>query len=342
MGAASIAVSIAVLPPGFDALRYVASHGDLVMAIGTNAVAARNHCLDAGFAEGRRISFDAIQYLASNAELIAAFGSNTNAATAHYILAGRPEGRAVNFETQAYWATNTAARDSAGRDALALARHCIETGHAQGLSAQLDGLRYIASHAHLIAAFRLNVAAGVLHFQQVGYSEGRTASFDAAAYLARHADLRAAFGSNLAAATQHYIAAGAAEGRTWQTIPAAIQSTDKRLVPAMQILSAEASAEAAGGFQGNSQEAGRSAAGEVWFAVLGEGYGAVLSGMAVDGFAPAWRSQRSTSGYQGASARDQGRLNQEEGAWSHAAWASLRPAFQRGIDRNIAGLAVAA
>ena len=42
-------------PPGFDGLQYVASHGDLIQALGADPAAGEQHYLLFGEAEGRPI-----------------------------------------------------------------------------------------------------------------------------------------------------------------------------------------------------------------------------------------------------------------------------------------------
>jgi hypothetical protein len=84
------------LPPGFDGLQYVASHGDLIAAFGADADAdaGERHYLDFGLAEGRVAdTFDEARYLANYPDLQAAFGGDAAVATEHYILFGFAEGR---------------------------------------------------------------------------------------------------------------------------------------------------------------------------------------------------------------------------------------------------------
>jgi arylsulfatase B len=77
-----------------DWLQYIASHGDLIRAFGTDEAAAEQHYLLFGRAEGRPTDdFDEGRYLAKHADLRAAFGPDTRAATVHYILHGFAEGR---------------------------------------------------------------------------------------------------------------------------------------------------------------------------------------------------------------------------------------------------------
>jgi hypothetical protein len=93
-GAATAFGQPAALPPAFDGLQYIASHGDLVRALGADRAAGERHYLDFGQAEGRRPdTFDEAQYLANYPDLQAAFGGDAEAATVHYIQFGFAEGR---------------------------------------------------------------------------------------------------------------------------------------------------------------------------------------------------------------------------------------------------------
>jgi hypothetical protein len=168
------------LPPSFDGLQYIASHGDLVRALGADRAAGTEHYLQFGEAEGRRIdTFDEAQYLENYPDLQAAFGEDTEAATVHY----------------------------------------IQQGHAEGRS-DVDGLQYIASHGDLIQALGADEAAGLQHYVELGRAERREQdTFDEAQYLANNEDLRAAFGDDGDAATAHYIQFGFAEGRIDDELP---------------------------------------------------------------------------------------------------------------------------
>jgi arylsulfatase B len=77
-----------------DWLQYIASHGDLIRAFGTDEAAGEQHYRLFGRAEARPLdAFDEGRYLANYPDLQAAFGADTRAATVHYILYGFAEGR---------------------------------------------------------------------------------------------------------------------------------------------------------------------------------------------------------------------------------------------------------
>jgi hypothetical protein len=85
------------LPPGFDGLQYVASHGDLIQALGADPAAGERHYLAFGEAEGRAAdTFNEQGYLDRYPDLRAAFGGSPDAAAAHYIRFGFAEGRSYN------------------------------------------------------------------------------------------------------------------------------------------------------------------------------------------------------------------------------------------------------
>jgi hypothetical protein len=78
----------------FDALQYIASHDDLILAFGANATAGEQHYVQLGQAEGRVADdFNEAQYLANYPDLQAAFGADAQAATVHFITNGFAEGR---------------------------------------------------------------------------------------------------------------------------------------------------------------------------------------------------------------------------------------------------------
>ena len=86
----------------FDALRYIASNPDLILAFGVNEQAAEQHYLQFGQAEGRQTdSFNELQYLENYPDLQQAFDGSldetfldeTSFATSHFVEFGFLEGR---------------------------------------------------------------------------------------------------------------------------------------------------------------------------------------------------------------------------------------------------------
>ncbi len=174
-GTGLTSLDIAGATDTFDAVSYLASHGDLISAFGNSVDKAISHYLTFGVNESRSTdSFDEKSYLASHADLLAAFGSDTTKATAHYISNGYSENRSVD---------------------------------------SFDELGYVASYKDLITALGDNAAAAVDHYINFGYGESRTATFNASSYLAANADLQAAFGSDEELAKKHYINHGVNENR---------------------------------------------------------------------------------------------------------------------------------
>ncbi|MBM4233163.1 MAG: choice-of-anchor D domain-containing protein [Gammaproteobacteria bacterium] len=220
-GSASASVSLTVLAPlsDLDALRYIASHPDLIVTFGPNVSRGRQHYLDWGFSEGRRITFEPLRYIATHPDLIEAFGTDETRATRHFIEWGYREGRRTNWsdnDALRYIASHPDLMGALGADPLKGIRHYIEWGYREGRKttiSELDALRYVATHADLILALGADVGRALRHFIQNGHREGRAITFDPTAYLALHADIKAAFGNDLAAATAHYITFGFREGR---------------------------------------------------------------------------------------------------------------------------------
>ena len=56
-----------------DALRYIASHSDLIQAYGADAQKGREHYQSSGLKEGRKITFETWRYMASHSDVIRAF-----------------------------------------------------------------------------------------------------------------------------------------------------------------------------------------------------------------------------------------------------------------------------
>jgi len=202
-----------------DALRYIASHGDLIQAFGADASKGRSHYEAWGIKEGRTITFDPNRYMASHPDLIMAFAGSEEKATRHYIEWGYREGRSTTaFDGLAYIASHADLMAAFGADSAKATRHYIDWGYKEGRRITFDPLAYIASYADLIVAFATDAVAGTKHYIQWGFKEGRRILFDALAYIARYADIQAAFGSDTVAATKHYILWGSKEGRNGEAV----------------------------------------------------------------------------------------------------------------------------
>lgn len=198
-----------------DALRYIASHPDLIEALGADPAKGRTHYETWGIKEGRRITFDPLTYTASHPDLIVAYGLNMEAVTRNYILFGYAEGRRTTFDGLAYIASHGDLIEAFGANVMAGVRHYIMWGFNEGRRITFNALAYIASHFDLIAAFGADAIAGATHYINWGYREGRRIVFDAVSYLANQPDLRAAFGNDTTAAAQHFIRYGFTEGRSY-------------------------------------------------------------------------------------------------------------------------------
>ncbi|MEM6520615.1 MAG: CAP domain-containing protein [Cyanobacteria bacterium P01_D01_bin.71] len=209
-----------VLPEGFDAVQYGASHTDLIETFGYDPAAFEAHYLNYGRYEGRSLNlFDAAGYLAAYDDLAEAFGNDQEAAARHYVEFGYWEGRSQAseaFDPAQYLASHDDLINAFGYDLAASEQHYQQYGQQENRSLdQFDEGRYLASNPDLIQAFSYDLEAATEHYIVHGSGEQRSKdSFDPAAYLAAYTDLQAAFGSDLALATEHYIRHGFAEGRT--------------------------------------------------------------------------------------------------------------------------------
>ena len=197
-----------------DALRYIASHSDLIAAFGDDAVKGRLHFEQWGAREGRRITFDPLIYTASHPDLIMAFGADEEKAARHYINAGFKEQRATAlFDPLRYTASHGDIIWRFGFDTTGATRDYIINGYRDGRTTTFDGLAYIASYKDLMDAFATDVVAAIKHYIRYGFDEGRRVTFSALEYIASYADLMVAFGADAVAATKHYITWGYNEGR---------------------------------------------------------------------------------------------------------------------------------
>ena len=79
-----------------EALRYIASYTDLIVAYGTDYAKGQDHYARNGALEGRSISFDPTAYLNKYADLRQLYGYDTYSATTHYITTGYYEGRTID------------------------------------------------------------------------------------------------------------------------------------------------------------------------------------------------------------------------------------------------------
>ncbi|WP_306031291.1 calcium-binding protein [Stappia sp. MMSF_3263] len=196
---------------------YLASHTDLITALGPDTMAAINHFYTAGFTEGRSIdSFDEWSYAASNSDLISVFGGDVSLGAEHYVRFGFAEGRQVDtFDEWTYVASHSDLISAFGNSAAPGAQHYAQSGFSEGRALDnFDEWSYVASHTDLISAFGNSAAPGAQHYVQSGFSEGRALdNFDEWSYVASHADLITAFGNSAAPAAQHYVQSGFSEGR---------------------------------------------------------------------------------------------------------------------------------
>ena len=86
------------------ALEYVASHPDLIVALGADARAGQLHFQRNGSVEQRDITFDGLDYIASYDDLVEAFGADAAAGAAHFIRSGCPRGAQPSPSTA--WTTS--------------------------------------------------------------------------------------------------------------------------------------------------------------------------------------------------------------------------------------------
>jgi hypothetical protein len=220
-GSATATITLTVAPAltDLEVLNYIASQPDLIDAFGTSVARARQHYLDWGYNEGRRITFEPLYYTASHPDLMSAFGVDETKAVTHYIQWGFKEKRQVTFsalQSLRYIASQPDLIDAFGADATKGVRHYIQAGYREGRRVTFDPLRYIASHPDLITAFGGDETKAATHYIQAGYKEKRQTTFsdlDALSYIASYADLITSLGANAVAGIRNYVETGYKAGR---------------------------------------------------------------------------------------------------------------------------------
>jgi len=216
LGAASVVRAQTTPLSDLDALRYIASHPDLIAAFGPDAAKGRSHYETWGIKEGRKITFNPLNYIASHPDLIAAFGADAAKGVRHYIQNGHAERRQITFDPNRYMASYPDLIQAFAGDETKAARHYIEWGYKeqrQTTFTDLDALQYVASFGDLIQSIGSDVVTAIRHYVTTGYNAGRRITFDALAYIASFGDLISAFGTNAISGVQHYINWGYKEGR---------------------------------------------------------------------------------------------------------------------------------
>jgi len=79
-----------------EALRYIASYTDLIVAFGKDYKKGQDHYARSGALEGRTITFDPVAYLNKYSDLKTQYGYDTYNATIQYITTGYYEGRTID------------------------------------------------------------------------------------------------------------------------------------------------------------------------------------------------------------------------------------------------------
>lgn len=201
---------------GLAAMALVASHPDMMDAIGDDVVGALRF-LSAHPDDPRGITFDPVQYLVANPDLREAFGTDLLEATRHYIRHGRHENRPMTADPAAI--EQFAAQ-------VAQVAQAAQAADASG-SAQAPGFDeewYLADNPDVAAAVAQgHFTSGFDHYLKHGREEGRPAlapiaatasGFDEEGYLSRNPDVAAAVAQGLfTSAAEHYRLHGHAEGR---------------------------------------------------------------------------------------------------------------------------------
>ncbi|WP_338847350.1 calcium-binding protein [Massilia sp. W12] len=211
-----------------NALRYVASHADLIGAFGVNTDSATAHYLNSSVKENRGVTFDAQTYIDKYADVRAAVGGDLEAATRHFITTGFGQGR-NDSKLSADNLSGTTGNDSVlsygGNDTLwgGLGNDVVDGGDGTDI-ARYDGKQgeYLYSvKAGVISITDNNGANGnegvdtLRNIETLRFSDRdmSVTTLNALRYVASHADLIGAFGVNTDSATAHYLNSSVKENR---------------------------------------------------------------------------------------------------------------------------------
>jgi Ca2+-binding RTX toxin-like protein len=191
----------------FNAMEYLASHGDLQQAFGRDKAAAERHMIESGIPEGRQVSFDALQYLAANGDLAQAYGTDRDRAAAHYMDYGRNEGRPTQFDAYQYMAANgDVARYFGVNNPDGAVGHYIWAGRSENRATTFDYKQYLAANPGLKEELGgVDATNAARHYVETGMREGLPTQFNNYSYLASYPDLWNAFGRNFGALHQHVL-----------------------------------------------------------------------------------------------------------------------------------------
>lgn len=136
-----LTVRLEPLPTDELALAYIASHVDLISALGASAAAGRDHYRRFGVKEKRAMYFRPYDYAASHEDLRRLM-PNAAALAEHYITQGCGEGRVTTFDSLVYGASYPDLAKQFGANEKALAEHYMKYGAAEGR--RIDGFDWRA------------------------------------------------------------------------------------------------------------------------------------------------------------------------------------------------------
>ncbi|WP_338847348.1 calcium-binding protein [Massilia sp. W12] len=211
-----------------NALRYVASHADLIGAFGVNTDSATAHYLNSSVKENRGVTFDAQAYIDKYADVRAAVGGDLEAATRHFITTGFGQGR-NDSKLSADNLSGTTGNDSVlsygGNDTLwgGLGNDVLDGGDGTDI-ARYDGKQgeYLYSvKAGVISITDNNGANGnegvdaLRNIETLRFSDRdmSVTTLNVLRYVASHADLIGAFGVNTDSGMTHFLNSSVKENR---------------------------------------------------------------------------------------------------------------------------------
>ncbi len=160
-------------PSDADVLCYIASHRDLINALGADPKAGRTHYQKHGRREGRTTTFEPLRYVASHPDLFV-FGTDKAEACKHFIRHGHREARPIMFDPMTYLAGYQDLLEAIPPDEEKIVDHYIKFGYAEGRHCDAFPWRdYFRLNPDLLGEIEYNQHAAAEHFVLKGYRDKR-------------------------------------------------------------------------------------------------------------------------------------------------------------------------
>ncbi|WP_338845726.1 M10 family metallopeptidase C-terminal domain-containing protein [Massilia sp. W12] len=212
----------------FNVLRYVASHADLLGAIGLNTDSATQHFLNSSVKENRSVTFDPAVYIDKYADVRTMVGGDQEAAVRHFISTGFGLGRS-DSKFSADNLSGTAGADSilayGGDDTMAggVGSDVLDGGEGRDI-ARFEGKS--SEYLYSVKSGVITVTDNYVENGNDGIDTLRNTevlrfsdrdmditTLNVLRYVASYGDLIGAFGVNVDNAAQHFLSSSVKENR---------------------------------------------------------------------------------------------------------------------------------